>query len=423
MLKIELTNTSAGLTAIQRAIAGDDITFTKLVIGDGTITNPDISNLTNVVNEIKYFPLGVVKPEDEEMLRVRSNINNVGLTEDKVIREYGLFAKFGSEQEFLFAYLNSGESTTPLPKASGGRYDLNRDFVLYAGNSNNIVFDTNGDLVYATLNDIKAMDAKKENAFGKNSGFNLEKTNLTENDSNKLFTAKGALDLLNDITGRISTAISDCKTVLRKEMLNIKTELLSLISGNTSKLENLERKCHYRIGDLLITLDNQNPALTWVGTTWIKIEDKFLLGASGSLSLGSTGGSKKIIVSNLPSHNHSASSKSTGGHTHTSGNHRHKVDNHIHTNVQHKHSLGANVVTETGSGAIGGVGSYGNIFITETRLGGGENTGGAAPYTDNQNPTTSNSGNHSHTITVNNTGSGTDYLPPYQAVNIWKRLS
>lgn len=242
MLKIELTNTSAGLTAIQRAIAGDDITFTKLVIGDGAITDPDISSLTNVVNEIKYFPLGVVKPEDEEILRVRSNINNVGLTEDKVIREYGLFAKFGSEQEFLFAYLNSGESTRPLPKASGGRYDLNRDFVFYAGNSNNVAFDTNGDLVYATLNDIKAMDAKKENVFGKNSGFNLEKINLTENDSNKLFTAKGALDLLNDITRRISTAISDCKTVLRREMLNIKTELLVLINGNTNKLENLGDK-------------------------------------------------------------------------------------------------------------------------------------------------------------------------------------
>lgn len=65
----------------------------------------------------------------------------MGLTEDKIIREYGLFAKFGRKQEFLFVYLNSGESTTPLPKTSGGRRDLNRDFILYAGNSNNVVFD------------------------------------------------------------------------------------------------------------------------------------------------------------------------------------------------------------------------------------------------------------------------------------------
>lgn len=44
----------------------------------------------------------------------------------------------------------------------------------------------------------------KEPSFYKKSGFNLEKTNLTENDSNKLFTAKGALDLFNRLTSLIS---------------------------------------------------------------------------------------------------------------------------------------------------------------------------------------------------------------------------
>lgn len=44
----------------------------------------------------------------------------------------------------------------------------------------------------------------KEPSFYKKSGFNLEKTNLTENDSNKLFTAKGALDLFNKLTSLIA---------------------------------------------------------------------------------------------------------------------------------------------------------------------------------------------------------------------------
>ncbi|MGL4954407.1 MAG: hypothetical protein ACRC4Y_02865, partial [Cetobacterium sp.] len=102
MLTIKLTNTSAGLIAIQRALAGEDITFTKLDIGDGVLTNLDISNFTGVINKIKDYPLGVVKPEGQEMVRLRANINNVGITEDKAIREFGLYAKFGSsEQEFL----------------------------------------------------------------------------------------------------------------------------------------------------------------------------------------------------------------------------------------------------------------------------------------------------------------------------------
>ena len=175
MLTIKLTNTSAGLIAIQRALAGEDITFTKLDIGDGVLTNLDISNFTGVINKIKDYPLGVVKPEGQEMVRLRANINNVGITEDKAIREFGLYAKFGSsEQEFLFAYMNTGDIPTALPSSSGGRYDLNRDFVLYIGSSTNVTFDTNGDLVYSTLNDYKALEAQKEDKFPKNSAFNRD---------------------------------------------------------------------------------------------------------------------------------------------------------------------------------------------------------------------------------------------------------
>lgn len=175
MLTIKLTNTSAGLIAIQRALAGEDITFTKLDIGDGVLTNLDISNFTGVINKIKDYPLGVVKPEGQEMVRLRANINNVGITEDKAIREFGLYAKFGSsEQEFLFAYMNTGDIPTALPSSSGGRYDLNRDFVLYIGSSTNVTFNTNGDLVYSTLNDYKALESQKEDKFPKNNAFNRE---------------------------------------------------------------------------------------------------------------------------------------------------------------------------------------------------------------------------------------------------------
>ena len=107
------------------------------------------------------------------MVRLRANINNVGITEDKAIREFGLYAKFGSsEQEFLFAYMNTGDIPTALPSSSGGRYDLNRDFVLYIGSSTNVTFDTNGNLVYSTLNDYKALEAQKEDKFPKNNAFN-----------------------------------------------------------------------------------------------------------------------------------------------------------------------------------------------------------------------------------------------------------
>lgn len=155
MESINLTNTLAGLAAIQRAMAGEDILFTKLEIGDGVLTNTDVSGMTGLVNKTKDYVLGAVKAEDSEIVRLRSNISNAGVTQDLIIREYGIYAKFENEQEFLFAYLNVGDLTTPLPNQTIGRYELNRDFILYIGNSLHVDFTSNGHLIYVSVNQYK----------------------------------------------------------------------------------------------------------------------------------------------------------------------------------------------------------------------------------------------------------------------------
>lgn len=166
MEQINLTNTLAGLTAIQRCMAGEDILFTRLEIGDGILTNTDVSGMTGLINKTSEFPLGAIQTEDNEVIRLRSNISNKDISEDLVIREYGIYAKFGNEQEFLFAYLNVGESTTPLPNERIGRYELNRDFVLYIGNSTHVDFTSNGNLVYVAVNEYKDDMTRKANVVG-----------------------------------------------------------------------------------------------------------------------------------------------------------------------------------------------------------------------------------------------------------------
>lgn len=166
MEQINLTNTLAGLAAIQRCMAGEDILFTKLEIGDGILTNNDVSGMTGLINKTSEFPLGAIQTEDNEVIRLRSNISNKDINTDLVIREYGIYAKFGEEQEFLFAYLNVGESTTPLPNERIGRYELNRDFVLYIGNSLHVDFTSNGHLVYVAVNEYKDDMNRKGNVVG-----------------------------------------------------------------------------------------------------------------------------------------------------------------------------------------------------------------------------------------------------------------
>ncbi|MGL5277786.1 MAG: SGNH/GDSL hydrolase family protein [Cetobacterium sp.] len=180
MESINLTNTLAGLAAIQRAMAGEDILFTKLEIGDGVLTNTDVSGMTGLVNKTKEYVLGAVKAEDSEIVRLRSNISNAGVTQDLIIREYGIYAKFGNEQEFLFAYLNVGDLTTPLPNQTIGRYELNRDFVLYIGNSTHVDFTSNGNLVYVAVNQYKNDMSKKGNV--ESTVENMKKSNYENGD-------------------------------------------------------------------------------------------------------------------------------------------------------------------------------------------------------------------------------------------------
>lgn len=72
-----------------------------------------------------------------------------------------------------------------------------------------------------------------------------------------------------------------------------------LIEGISETFKNF---CPYTVGDIYITTLSTNPATKYLGTTWQKIEGRFLLGTSGSGVPKATGGSnsKTIAQANLP---------------------------------------------------------------------------------------------------------------------------
>ena len=60
--------------------------------------------------------------------------------------------------------------------------------------------------------------------------------------------------------------------------------------------------CPFKVGDIYLTTNSTNPSSIYLGTTWQKIENRFLLGASSSGASKQTGGSntKAITQANLP---------------------------------------------------------------------------------------------------------------------------
>lgn len=63
----------------------------------------------------------------------------------------------------------------------------------------------------------------------------------------------------------------------------------------------------YPIGSIYMSVNSTNPE-NFIGGTWERIQDKFLLASGSTYSAGSTGGeaTHKLTIDEMPKHNHNA---------------------------------------------------------------------------------------------------------------------
>lgn len=139
------------------------------------------------------------------------------------------------------------------------------------------------------------------------------------------------------------------------------------------------------VGFVWKSASSTSPASIYAGTTWSQIEDRAIIGAGSSYANGATGGATSVTLgtSNLPSHNHSGSTSSSGSHTHT-------VENNYFTTSSYY-----------------GLPKYGGNYLMNQVTG----------YT-------SWAGGHSHSASVNNAGSGSAFsiLNTYVVRYMWERI-
>ena len=145
----------------------------------------------------------------------------------------------------------------------------------------------------------------------------------------------------------------------------------------------------YPIGSIYMSVISVDPNVLF-GGTWEKLENNFLIGASSSYVVNSTGGNSSITLStsNMPNHTHSfsATTGSSGSHSHTIGR-------------DFDGAAGSARSTVHAQGVSG------------------------AQYTS----ATSTDGSHTHSVSgaTDSTGSGSSFsiMPPYLAVYMWKRIA
>ena len=162
-------------------------------------------------------------------------------------------------------------------------------------------------------------------------------------------------------------------------------------TGETSDISGFDVNKVYPVGSIYMSVNNSDPSELF-GGRWIQIEDKFLIGASyGGFGLGSTGGEAyhTLTTSEMPSH------------THTQNAHR-------HTAAADKFLVSPDNVKINGTKrSLPSTGSAGYIVYADSAGGITEQQ-----YTANATATNQNTGG----------GEGHNNLPPYLAVNIWKRV-
>lgn len=244
---------------------------------------------------------------------------------------------------------------TPKIKFLAGIGGVQEVKISVSGTASEIIFKKDD---YITLNEAKELFAELDHNHDEDYAF----INGSETKTFKVKNATGSKEAINK--GQLDTAFSNFVPIPRG--------VITMWSGSISSIP---------AGWFLCNGGNGTPDL----------RNKFVYGASANADVGVTGGSADAVV---VSHNHSASSNSTGAHTHTA-NHNHSASsnstgNHTHT-ANHNHSASSNT---TGSHS-----HYHNQMSWNTGV---TNQGITSGTTDNGTNIYSNSaGSHSHSITVN----------------------
>jgi hypothetical protein len=95
--------TNKGRELLAKAVAGEQLTFTKMEVGDGTFTG-DVKTLTALVSKKDDFNINQIENQGNGQVSLKAIISNKNNTSGYYIREIGIFAHGVDDIEILYAY-------------------------------------------------------------------------------------------------------------------------------------------------------------------------------------------------------------------------------------------------------------------------------------------------------------------------------
>ncbi len=115
----QMTMTDAGKQLLARALVGTELNFTRIAVGDGTLTSQgQIAGLTGLIHQVVSVPI-TTRQRKGSVVTLRGELAMSADAASFRWREQGVFAQIGNEAEVLYAYINFYEDGEIVKPADG----------------------------------------------------------------------------------------------------------------------------------------------------------------------------------------------------------------------------------------------------------------------------------------------------------------
>jgi hypothetical protein len=149
-----LTNKGRALQA--KAQTGVQLNFTKVKVGDGSLSGQSILELNDLISPKKELSILELKTLPEDKASLKSFLSNSDITTGFYWRELGVFAQDPDEGEILYCYGNAGANAEYIPAGGGADVvEKHINIVTIVGNVSS-VSATLGSEIYVTQADFDA---------------------------------------------------------------------------------------------------------------------------------------------------------------------------------------------------------------------------------------------------------------------------
>jgi hypothetical protein len=131
--------TTAGVSLIAKSIAGEQIIFTRIAIGDGSLpTGSDPAEMPALINQITSMPITKCKVSGPDSVVVGAVFDNAATQTGFYYRELGLYAQDPDVGEILYCYGNAGQYSEYIPATTDGSVEKSIDIITYIGGATDV---------------------------------------------------------------------------------------------------------------------------------------------------------------------------------------------------------------------------------------------------------------------------------------------